>query len=89
MQTLVDKLYKQHILTAEEFRLLLTHYRDAQLCDFLFSRARAVSKTQFGNKIYIRGLIEISNHCQNNCYHTFLHRRYLLSLRFRSKRLLR
>ena len=69
MQTLVDKLYKQHILTAEEFRLLLTHYRDAQLCDFLFSRARAVSKTQFGNKIYIRGLIENTNHCQNNCYY--------------------
>lgn len=40
MQTLVDKLYKQHILTAEEFRLLLTHYRDHSCATFYF-HARA------------------------------------------------
>ena len=69
MQALVDKLYKQHILTADEFHLLLAHYQDAKLCEFLFSCARAVSNMHFGNKIYIRGLIEISNYCQNNCYY--------------------
>ena len=33
----------------------------------LASRARAVADSVFGKEIYIRGLIEISNICRNNC----------------------
>lgn len=33
----------------------------------LFERARAKAQEHFGTKIYIRGLIEISNICRQNC----------------------
>lgn len=35
--------------------------------DVLFNRARSRAQEHFGNRIYIRGLIEISNICRQNC----------------------
>ena len=32
-------------------------------------QAQEVALRHFGNKIYIRGLIEVSNCCRNNCYY--------------------
>lgn len=32
-------------------------------------KARAVAQSHFGNKIYIRGLIEIGNCCHNDCFY--------------------
>lgn len=37
--------------------------------DFLMQKARAVAQSHFGNKIYIRGLIEIGNCCHNDCFY--------------------
>ncbi len=36
---------------------------------YLFENSRERARTVYGNKIYIRGLIEISNICKNNCYY--------------------
>ncbi len=36
---------------------------------YLFEKARETAALTYGNKIYIRGLIEISNICKNNCYY--------------------
>ena len=36
---------------------------------YLFENARKRAQAVYGNKIYIRGLIEISNICRNNCYY--------------------
>ena len=35
----------------------------------MVEQAQEVALLHFGNKIYIRGLIEISNCCRNNCYY--------------------
>ncbi len=32
-------------------------------------KARALSVSIFGKKIYSRGLVEISNYCRNDCYY--------------------
>ena len=37
--------------------------------ELLFKEADRVRKERYGNKIYIRGLIEFTNHCRNNCYY--------------------
>lgn len=37
--------------------------------EYLRSVAQSTAKKSFENKIYIRGLIEISNICKNNCYY--------------------
>ena len=35
----------------------------------LFNAADAERKKIYGNKVYIRGLIEFTNYCKNNCYY--------------------
>ena len=40
-----------------------------QMTGYLFEKARQVAKKHYSNKIYTRGLIEISNYCKNNCYY--------------------
>ncbi len=35
----------------------------------LFKKADAVRREVFGIKVYIRGLIEVSNYCKNNCFY--------------------
>lgn len=35
--------------------------------DFLRETARETADSVYGRKVYVRGLIEISNHCKNNC----------------------
>lgn len=55
MKHLIDKLRSNRRLNAEEYKALL------------LSREEALAR--FGNKIFIRGLIEITNRCRNNCYY--------------------
>lgn len=42
---------------------------DPTLRNELLHSARAETLKQFGNKIYIRGLIEFTNYCKNDCYY--------------------
>lgn len=86
MKQWVDKLKKERTLNREEFRQLLTHC-DTETLRYINEQAREVSLRQFGNKIYIRGLIEVSNCCRNNCYYCGIRKgnpkvdRYRLSTR--------
>lgn len=68
MQQWIDRLKENQQLPIEGYKALLT-CRDAKILEYLHVQARQVALSQFGNKIYIRGLIEISNCCQNNCYY--------------------
>ncbi|WP_455674732.1 [FeFe] hydrogenase H-cluster radical SAM maturase HydE [Phocaeicola sp.] len=68
MKHFIDKLWREHTLTAEEYRALLT-CRDADTWAYLQHRAQKVTRSRFGNDVFIRGLIEISNRCRNNCYY--------------------
>lgn len=68
MKELIDKLEEHKNLSPEEW-LLLLDARNEELSQYLFKRSRAVAQKQFGKGIYIRGLIEISNFCHNNCYY--------------------
>lgn len=68
MKIWVDKLRKEHFLRPDEYRALLMHY-DEETLNYINAQAREVSLQQFGNKIYIRGLVEVSNCCRNNCYY--------------------
>ena len=68
MKTLITKLRQEHHLDAEEYKALLL-CRDADALKYLREQAREVALGQFGNRVFIRGLIEISNRCRNNCYY--------------------
>lgn len=68
MKDLILKLEKENRLTKEEW-IHLIDGRTAELAEFLFERARAVRHVHYGRKVYIRGLIEFSNYCKNDCYY--------------------
>ena len=73
MKCIIDKLKKQQRLAPEEYRALLTMH-DPQDVDYLMARAREVAQQQFGKGIYLRGLIELTNVCRNDCLYCGIRR---------------
>ena len=69
MKELIDRLCREKTLSKEEFTALLHHADDQDLSEYLFRLSSKTARERFGNKIYIRGLIEFSNNCKNNCYY--------------------
>lgn len=68
MKALVNKLEETKTLSKDELSFLLNHITP-EIGEFLFEKARNVAQKQFGNRIYIRGLIELTNYCKNDCYY--------------------
>src|SRR5574344_565865 len=73
MQELIDKLQREQILSKDEFVLLLKNITP-QLSNYLFEKSSAVAKKYYGNKVYVRGLIEFTNYCKNDCYYCGIRR---------------
>lgn len=70
---LIEKLDHTHSLTIEEYEQLLrerTPEVQRQLAQLAVERSQAV----FGIRIFIRGLLEISNYCKNGCYYCGINR---------------
>lgn len=65
---LIEKLERDHCLSKAEFIQLITTYM-AKDQEYLFQRARAVREQHYGTSIFIRGLIELTNYCKNDCYY--------------------
>jgi len=82
MKKLIDKLKKQRVLSREEFVLLLGNINDGER-EYLFDTARATAQKYFGNRIYVRGLIEFTNYCKNDCYYCGIRRSNKKAERYR------
>ena len=67
-QELIQKLNKDGVLSKDEFVKLLKSYTNSDL-KFAQEEAVKIAKTHFGNQIYIRGLIEFTNICRQDCYY--------------------
>ena len=62
---LVARLEQNGDLTDAELKVLLeTDEYDAAL----FEAADRVRRAHYGDAVYIRGLIEFTNYCKNNCW---------------------
>ena len=66
MSGLIEKLKTTHDLTDAE---LLEFLGSSQPEDLLFAAADAERRRQYGDAVYLRGLIEFTNYCKNNCYY--------------------
>lgn len=66
MKHLVDQLETTRDLTEEQLLTLIT-CQEAPVSDYLAQRARAVRHAVYGDEVYIRGLIEFTNYCKNDC----------------------
>ncbi len=73
MENLIDKLSEEHSLSIKEYELLIKAY-NAELAKKVAERAVALRMQHYGNSVYIRGLLEISNICKNDCLYCGIRR---------------
>lgn len=65
---LIDRLYRGERLKKDEF-LSLIRMTDAEEIDYLCKKANQKKEEFFGKSVYLRGLIEFTNYCKNDCYY--------------------
>lgn len=82
---LIDKLEKEQRLESYEWKVLIDG-RNQELSEYLFEKSRTVREREYGKKIYIRGLIECSSYCKNDCYYCGLRRSNKNAERYRLTR---
>lgn len=73
IKELISRLAKDHSLTLEEYELLISERTD-EAAEELRRLAVETRKKHYGNSVYIRGLIEISNICKNDCLYCGIRR---------------
>lgn len=71
--SLIDRLSEEHSLTLNEYGDLI-EYRTPELAEYSAALAVKARKEIYGNEVFIRGLIEISNICKNDCLYCGIRR---------------
>ena len=66
MFELIEKLERENSLSLEEYKYLIDNRDDESAC-LLREKADKARRRVYGNKVFIRSLIEISNICKNDC----------------------
>jgi len=69
----IDAMFADGSLDRGELRALIDT-ADAESDDYLFAKARVRQAESFGNSVYLRGLIEFTNVCRNDCYYCGIRR---------------
>ena len=80
---LIQQLYTERQLPRAKMQMLLTDaFNEASVRDELAALARQTAQSVFGAKIYIRGLIEFTNYCRNDCYYCGIRRSNTSAVRY-------
>ena len=64
----IQKIAETKSITEEELANILI-ISEKEKREYLFQKAREEAERNYGKKIYIRGLIEFSNICKNDCFY--------------------
>lgn len=70
---LMDRLFINHDLEDEPLLLLLLDLSKEEEA-YLYEKARITAQRVYGKRIFLRGLIEFTNICKNNCYYCGIRR---------------
>lgn len=70
---IIDKLNNEHSLSLEEYKYLIDE-RTEESAKKLAELAVDVRKKFYGNSVFVRGLIEVSNICKNDCLYCGIRR---------------
>ncbi|MBQ7976065.1 MAG: [Clostridia bacterium] len=62
----INQLLINRNLPDTELKSLL---ESSEFDNLLYSSADTIRKQIYGDEVYIRGLIEFTNYCKNNCYY--------------------
>ena len=79
---IIEKLEQNHALSVQEYALLL-NMRTPETAAELARRAVAVRKHVYGTSVFMRGLIEISSYCRNDCRYCGIRRGNSQATRYR------
>ena len=79
---IIDKLYESCGASPEELEFLIDG-RNEETAQKLCALARSRALENYGNKIYVRGLVEISSFCKNDCLYCGIRRSNKNAQRYR------
>ena len=69
----IYRLAEETMLPDEDLKALLTSLNEEEE-QILYREADQVRRKYYDNKVYLRGLIEFTNYCKNDCYYCGLRR---------------
>ena len=81
-EKIIERLKTEQMLSAEELDCLLAT-EDTEAVERLKAEARTAAQAVYGKQIYIRGLIEFTNYCKNDCYYCGIRRGNACAERYR------
>ena len=79
---LIDRLRKETALPREELCILLSTMTKED-AEYLYRNADEVRREHYGTDVYIRGLIEFTNYCRNDCLYCGIRRSNTRAQRYR------
>lgn len=82
MKQLIDRLATEHSLNKEEW-IELIGGRNTEIDEYIAKKARQVCDRIYGRDIFIRGLIELTNFCRNDCFYCGIRKSNSLVERYR------
>ena len=85
VKEIINKLAETTCAEREELIFLLKNITPGER-ELLRAAAQSAARQSFGNKIYIRGLIEFTNICKNDCYYCGIRRSNAKAVRYRLSR---
>ena len=85
MVKIIDKLYNTGDLSDDELKALIAD-KSEDTAAYLASRADEIRRKYYGKKVFLRGLIEISSYCKNDCFYCGIRRSCKSAERYRLDR---
>ena len=82
MTETITKLAKNHTLSKQEY-ISLINCNDKESLEYLRQKAEKQRRDIFGRDIYMRGLIEFTNYCKNDCLYCGIRRSNKKAQRYR------
>lgn len=83
IQYIIDTLAQFHTVSDDDFSVLLASDITDDEIIYLQEKADACRREIYGTDVYIRGLIEFTNYCRNNCYYCGIRRDNACATRYR------
>lgn len=81
-EKIIEKLSQFHTAEKDELAELIDSITDSEL-ELLRKKAQTTAQKRFGNKIFVRGLIEFSSCCKNDCLYCGIRRSNKKAVRYR------
>ena len=80
--SIIEQLERKGSLSKAEYIQLLQD-DSASTAELIFEKARRIRNQHYSNHIYVRGLIETTNYCQNDCFYCGIRRSNRQVVRYR------